>query len=455
MPDLPDPPDPPAQPDKPDRANRANRADARRPADVPPPRPSAPPRDDVDVGPTTWLDDLLAQGGDATSPIGLTGLSTGHGRLDEAAPDSRPGAVSASTGSGSGSAAPAGRSATRPGGSVAPSAFDVCQAGIVLRALLAVHGVLLLGLAHVAISGSDWLARSALAVAIALPATLLWLAVVCAARTRWEGLPPAGQWAAMAGLGALCAALPWTLVVQLGLLQPSGLGLLAPLATGAALAASLFQGLRLRARLRLPATTVARLAELQSRIRPHFLFNALNSAIALVRVDPAKAEDVLEDLSELFRAALVGSGDQTTLGEEVELARRYLAIEQVRFGKRLQVIWQLDASTDAARVPSLLLQPLVENAVKHGIEPAAEGGMVHVRTQAHKGQALISVTNTLPAGPAPRAGQPARGKGQGMALRNVRERLMLLHDLTMRFEAGVIASDRYRVRIAVPLQEQG
>ncbi|MEY2653852.1 MAG: hypothetical protein RLZZ524_880, partial [Pseudomonadota bacterium] len=402
MPDLPDLPDPPAQPDKPDRANRA---EARRPADVPPPRPSAPPRDDVDVGPTTWLDDLLAQGGDATSPIGLTGLSTGHGRLDESAPATRPGVGSAGSGAGtgSGSAATAGRSAMRQGGSVVPSAFDVCQAGIVLRALLAVHGVLLLGLAHVAISGSDWLARSALAVAIALPATLLWLAVVCAARTRWEGLPPAGQWAAMAGLGAVCAALPWTLVVQLGLLQPPGLGLLAPLATGAALAATLFQGLRLRARLRLPATTVARLAELQSRIRPHFLFNALNSAIALVRVDPAKAEDVLEDLSELFRAALVGSGDQTTLGEEVELARRYLAIEQVRFGKRLQVIWQLDASTDAARVPSLLLQPLVENAVKHGIEPAAEGGMVHVRTQAHK--------------------------GQGMALRNVRERLMLLHDL--------------------------
>ena len=197
----------------------------------------------------------------------------------------------------------------------------------------------------------------------------------------------------------------------------------------------------------------ARLAELQSRIRPHFLFNALNSAIALVRVDPAKAEDVLEDLSELFRAALVGSGDQTTLGEEVDLARRYLAIEQVRFGKRLQVIWQLDAATDAARVPSLLLQPLVENAVKHGIEPAADGGTVHVRTQAHKGQALISVTNTLPASAEARAAAASRSRGQGMALRNVRERLMLLHDLTMRFEAGVIASDRYRVRIAVPLQE--
>ncbi|MGY0196293.1 sensor histidine kinase [Leptothrix sp. BB-4] len=426
MPDLPDPP-------------------ASRPAGVPPPRPSAPPRDDVDVGPTTWLDDVLAQGGDHTSPAGLTGLSTGHGRLDDAA--SRGRAPDAGT------VRPA-----RPAATAAPaSVFDVCQAGVVLRALLAVHGVLALGLAHVAGGWADWLARSALMTAMALPATLLWLALVCALRARWEALPLPGQWLAMAGLGGLCAVLPWAFIVQLGLLMPSGLGALAPLATGAALAATLFQGLQLRARLRLPATTVARLAELQSRIRPHFLFNALNSAIALVRVDPAKAEDVLEDLSELFRAALVGSGDQTTLGEEVELARRYLAIEQVRFGKRLQVVWQIDAATDAARVPSLLLQPLVENAVKHGIEPAADGGTVHVRTQAHKGQALISVTNTLPGAAETRAAAGARGdraRGQGMALRNVRERLMLLHDLTMRFEAGVVASDRYRVRIAVPLADR-
>jgi two-component system sensor histidine kinase AlgZ len=419
-----------------------------RPADVPPPRPSAPARDDADMGPTTWLDDLLHQNGDLTSPAGLTGVATGHGRLDE---PTRPGSAARSPSSGLAGSSTIPRP---PLFQPEASAFDVCQAGVVLRALLAVHGVLVLGLAHVAAGPADWLARSALVVAMALPATLMWLALVCALRARWESLPPAGQWAAMAGLGALCAALPWWLIVQLGLIVPSGLGLLAPLATGAALAATLFQGLRLRARLRLPATTVARLAELQSRIRPHFLFNALNSAVALVRVDPAKAEDVLEDLSELFRAALVGSGDQTTLGEEVELARRYLAIEQVRFGKRLQVIWQLDAATDAARVPSLLLQPLVENAVKHGIEPAAEGGVVHVRTQAHKGQALISVTNTLPSAGETRSAAGARGRGQGMALRNVRERLMLLHDLTMRFEAGVIASDRYRVRIAVPLNDR-
>jgi two-component system sensor histidine kinase AlgZ len=247
----------------------------------------------------------------------------------------------------------------------------------------------------------------------------------------------------MAGLGALCAAAGWAPLAALDLLPSAGLGWLAPLAAGAALAAAIFHWLQQRMRLQLPASTVARLAELQSRIRPHFLFNTLNSAVALVRVDPPRAEEVLEDLAELFRAALVGSGEQVTLGEEVQLAQRYLAIEQVRFGDRLRVDWQLDPRTSAARVPSLMLQPLLENAVKHGVEAAADGGEIRIRTQAHKGQALISITNSVPSGP-PRP-------GQGMALRNVRDRLLLLHDLTMRFEAGTIDGGRYRVRIAVPL----
>ena len=323
------------------------------------------------------------------------------------------------------------------------SAFDVCQGGVVLRAILFVHGVVALGLAFGSNGWLGWLTDLGLAVAIALPATLLWLVLVCAAQKLWVRLPLPGQWVAMSGLGALCAVAGWAPLVALHLLEPTGLGGWAPLAAGAALAAAIFHWLQQRLRLQLPATTVARLAELQSRIRPHFLFNALNSAVALVRVDPQRAEDMLEDLAELFRAALVGSGEQVTLGDEIELAKRYLAIEEVRFGARLNVSWQLDPRAASARVPSLMLQPLVENAVKHGVEAAAEGGEIRIRTQAHKGQALISITNSVSSGP-PRP-------GQGMALRNVRERLLLLHDLTMRFEAGAIEGGRYRVRIAVPL----
>ena len=105
------------------------------------------------------------------------------------------------------------------------------------------------------------------------------------------------------------------------------------------MAGVVYAWLQLRARALLPADTTARLAELQSRIRPHFLFNTLNTALALVRVDPARAEGELEDLAELFRVALTDIGESVTLAEEVELARRYLAIEQVRFGQRLKISW--------------------------------------------------------------------------------------------------------------------
>ena len=164
------------------------------------------------------------------------------------------------------------------------------------------------------------------------------------------------------------------------------------------MAATIFQWLRLRAQATLPAETTARLAELQSRIRPHFLFNTLNTALTLVRLDPAKAEGVLEDLAELFRVAIADTTESVSLGEEVELAQRYLDIEQIRFGNRLHVSWELDAEAGTARVPPLLLQPLVENAVRHGVEPSPEGGVIRVRTKVKLGRAVVSIANSVPQG---------------------------------------------------------
>jgi two-component system sensor histidine kinase AlgZ len=180
---------------------------------------------------------------------------------------------------------------------------------------------------------------------------------------------------------------------------------------------------------------------LQSRIRPHFLFNTLNSAIALVRAEPAKAEALLEDLSDLFRHALVEQGEATTLAEEIQLAGRYLAIEQVRFGERLQVQWVLDPAAGAARVPPLLLQPLVENAVKHGVEPNARGGKLRITTERRGARAIVRIANTV--------AEESAG-GHGMALDNVRARLALLHDVQSEFSAG-IKDGLYQVRIALPL----
>ena len=204
----------------------------------------------------------------------------------------------------------------------------------------------------------------------------------------------------------------------------------------------LFHWLRLRNQAQLPAQTSARLAELQSRIRPHFLFNTLNTALALVRLDPARAEVVLEDLAELFRVAISDAAESTTLDAEIDLARRYLAIEQIRFGKRLRVTWELDPAAGTARLPPLLLQPLVENAVRHGVEPADDGGALRIRTRVRMGRALVSIVNTLPAEPSL--------PGNGMALRNVRERLRLMHDVAAHFETRQDAQ-AFRVEIGVPL----
>jgi two-component system sensor histidine kinase AlgZ len=324
------------------------------------------------------------------------------------------------------------------------SAFDVCHGGLVLRAVLFVHAVVAIALAFTSSGWLPWLLDVAAAAAVALPATLLWLIVACWSRRRLARLSAAGQWGAATALGAACAAVGWGWVSWLALPDTrAGLGVVAPMLAGAAISAAIFHWLRLRAGMVLPATTTARLTELQSRIRPHFLFNTLNSAIALVRVDPGKAEEVLEDLAELFRSALTETRQQVALGDEIELARRYLAIEQVRFGSRLKVVWELDATAAPALVPPLLLQPLVENAVKHGIEPAEVPGLIRVRTRVKNHQAVIHVTNSVPPGPS--------NPGQGIALRNVRERLRLLHDVAAHFDAGQSEPGVYRVRIVLPM----
>ena len=337
----------------------------------------------------------------------------------------------------------------RPSRAAAPagagSVFDVCHVGVVLRALLFVHGVLAIGVVFVAPSFAGWLALTAAGSSIALPGVLLWLLVaVRAASARSARCRSARSGSPRSALGAAAAAdsrwsppcwsTPGRRAVGADWLRP-GAGRRGARRGDVPVAAAARQGA-------VPADTTARLAELQSRIRPHFLFNTLNTALALVRLDPARAEGVLEDLAELFRVAITDSAESVTLAEEVELARRYLAIEQIRFGSRLHVSWELDPEAGSARVPPLLLQPLVENAVRHGVEPSAEGGVIRVRTQVKFGRAVVSIANSVP--------KERRSPGNGMALRNVRERLRLMHDVAAQFETRREA-DVFRVQIVVPL----
>lgn len=323
------------------------------------------------------------------------------------------------------------------------ASFDVCHPSLALRALVLVQCVIAVGLMVAAPSWrtfGSWAAQGAFAGVLG---TLGWLVVVCAAKQGLRRLGSPARLAIVLGLGAgaaLFGLLPIVLLELAGELAATRLTGTA--LTGAALAGLLWAWLGLRARIWQPAQTHARLVELQSRIRPHFLFNALNTALALVRVDPERAESVLEDLSELFRTALADSGTSVSLQEEIELARRYLAIEQVRFGPRLKVRWDVDPRIGVARVPPLVLQPLVENAVRHGVEPATGGGRVVIEGKVQRGQAVLVVSNTLPDEPS----EP----GHGMALGNVRERLRLLHDVAAQCDVWREGSFFF-ARVIVPL----
>ncbi len=319
--------------------------------------------------------------------------------------------------------------------------FDVCHVGVVLRATLFVHAVLAVGILFTARTAGIWALQFALGTAIALPAMLAWLIASCLMKRSLARLPVPAQAALTATLGAVCALAGRALALQA---SPLGLEQLSPLATamtGGALALVVFQWLHMQALARTPADTAARLVELQSRIRPHFLFNTLNSALALVRLDPQRAESVLEDLAELFRVALADTDSEVRLADEVALAQRYLAIEQIRFGGRLRVSWDLDPGADAARVPPLLLQPLVENAVRHGVEPAPDGGDILISTRLKGGRVRISIVNSVTGA----ASQP----GHGMALANVKERLRLMHDVAAQLDARR-DGDQFRVQIWVP-----
>ncbi|RZI96610.1 MAG: sensor histidine kinase [Variovorax sp.] len=332
----------------------------------------------------------------------------------------------------------------RPVAGAGVALFDACQIGVVLRAVLLVEAVVAIATLFVVPGGLEWLTLAATLTGGALPATLLWLVVACGLKKVLGRLPREGQYAAGAVLGAVAGLYGCGLLRITGVMP--GASWLASALAGALFASVAVAALVLRARGRTPAATTARLEELQARIRPHFLFNTLNSAIALVRNEPAKAEAMLEDLSELFRQALAEPRESVTLADEIALAERYLAIEQVRFEDRLRIRWDLDPAASQARLPPLLLQPLVENAVKHGVEPSPEGARLRIRTERRGGMVVIEVTNSLP--PLRWADEPLP-RGHGIALDNVRDRLRLMHDMQAQFSAGM-DQNSYRVRIVIP-----
>lgn len=192
----------------------------------------------------------------------------------------------------------------------------------------------------------------------------------------------------------------------------------------------------------------ARVHALQARIRPHFLFNSMNTIASLTRTNPARAENAVLDLADLFRASLSEQRSQIPLREEIEIARTYQRVEALRLGPRLAVAWKIDQLPMQALVPGLLIQPLLENAIYHGIEPRPDGGTVTVTGECANGLITIVVRNPLPE---PAAAGQGR-EGNRVALDNVRERLRLMYAGRSTVKAGSFDGE-YIVTLRFPHRE--
>lgn len=201
-----------------------------------------------------------------------------------------------------------------------------------------------------------------------------------------------------------------------------------------------------RADVEARAQQEARMQALQSRIRPHFLFNSLNSVASLTRSNPEKAEAVLHDLADLFRVLLADARKLVPISAEREISRQYLEIEKIRLGDRLQIQWNVSPNIPrAALIPALTMQPLLENAIYHGIEPRFAGGMIKIDMWT-EGETL----NILISNPLPEVKKPTQGRGNKIAQDNTRQRLTTQFGATatlQTFEEG----GQYHVKIKMPI----
>ena len=324
---------------------------------------------------------------------------------------------------------------------VAPALPDLRNLGTILRVLVAVNGAtLFVALAReprLASLANEWASLTA----FVEPHLFAELAVL------WLLSPALARASPRVALGAVTLL---TIAIAAGLdaLAPR----LGPVAPGAlvrqiafALTAqfALVAYFRLRARALSPAITEARLQALQARIRPHFLFNSITAVLSLMRSEPRRAEVALEDLADLFRVLMRDNRELAPLADEVELCRQYLELEQLRLGERLVIDWNVKSMPGDALVPPLVLQPLLENAVYHGIEPSTTPGVLSINIFLSRDEVHALLRN-------PYVAQGERHHaGNRMALDNIRERLALHFDAEASLESRV-NRDTYEVHIRMP-----
>ena len=198
-------------------------------------------------------------------------------------------------------------------------------------------------------------------------------------------------------------------------------------------------------RINIEAQSYAQVQALKARIRPHFLFNSMNTIASLISIDAKKAEKAVEDLSDLFRASLKEK-TQHTLNDEIALTRSYVDIEHLRLGERLQVDWCIEKNTDNIEIPALCLQPLVENAIYYGIEPIQDGGIINIKAHIHNNRLCLSVSNPF------HAHSPMINHNSNhMAQQNIRERLNLMYGELAEFQ--ILAEPQlYTVSLLIPIK---
>lgn len=316
--------------------------------------------------------------------------------------------------------------------------------GIVLRILLAVNLVALIAIVLKSNTWNQFGTQFLETAALVEPLLILVLVVLYLTNNVLARLRFVTGAAAVIAIAVLLTALMYQVVVGYIPIDLSGAARYCVLvALTALMVLSYFE---LRGRALSPALTEARLQALQARIRPHFLFNSINAVLSLIRQEPRRAETALEDMAELFRVLMADNRRLTPLSREIALCRQYLALEELRLGDRLKVEWRVENAPMDALVPPLVLQPLIENAVYHGIEPRTEPGTVTISIQLARDAVQAVLRN-------PYAADADHHEGNHMAIDNIRERLQLHFDAEASLTTRVIG-DVYEVRITMPYRRE-
>jgi two-component system sensor histidine kinase AlgZ len=317
---------------------------------------------------------------------------------------------------------------------------DFRNLGVVARVLLGVNALCFAAVLAAEPTWSGALERFISTGTLVEPALL---AIVVLLYALAPALLRLRYWQGCAAVLALTLAVAGAVHYALGAVQAApAAGLLRTLVLAALMAAALLAYLRLLTKAYSPALAEARLQALQSRIRPHFLFNSLNAVLSLIRRNPKDAERALEDLADLFRTLMQDARRFVRLADEIALLERYASLEQLRLGERLAITWEVGSAPADALMPPLVLQPLLENAVYHGVEPATGRSRVVVHIEQRGARVLARIEN-------PYIEEQARRAGNRIALENIRERLQLFFDAEARIDTRV-ADGRFLVEIEMP-----